>query len=374
MPVERAGGTLAKNGNQHNQDRVANRAESRIMGKNPHDAFFKEFFGSPKTLGQLLEQILPEPLYQQIEPESLRIDPGSCLDEEGRGYFSDLAASAVLAGRRTTVYILVEHKSSPDIWVHLQLHHYMNRLWKKEAAGKLSSPRGGGGADVPGGAEADEKGREDGREERRLSPILPILFYHGRRPGIDPAFHSLFSPDMDPRLVRHQPDFDLVVCNLSTAEESEIGGPPEIQAALYSLKYVRDNLDRLLQLLNRLAERWGLQFVYSPAFQLIELYILAGSRLTDGEMRERIRSEVTDPVLQEVFMSTAQMLWSKGRQEGHQEGLQEGLREGLQEGLQEGRRVRDRQVASRLRDKGMPPGEIADLLGLTVPEVQNLLP
>ncbi|SIR05412.1 conserved hypothetical protein (putative transposase or invertase), partial [Alkalispirochaeta americana] len=69
------------------------------------------------------------------------------------------------------------------------------------------------------------------------------------------------------------------------------------------------------------------------------------------------QSEVTDQVLQEDIMSTAQLL----KMEGHQEGLQEGRQE---EALL---------VARRLLATGMTLEEIAPIVDFPLAELQALL-
>ena len=85
------------------------------------------------------------------------------------------------------------------------------------------------------------------------------------------------------------------------------------------MKYARRDFSLLLRELNRLAQSGGVLLIRNPRFKLIELYLLHAAGLTQDELKRRIEAEVTDPVLQEDFMSTAQMLKMEGRQEGRQE-------------------------------------------------------
>lgn len=63
---------------------------------------------------------------------------------------------------------------------------------------------------------------------------------------------------------------------------------------------------------------------------------------------------------------------SKGREEGLQEGLIEGRAKGLKEGLKEGERKGKMSIAKRLKDKGIPPEEIAEITGLSISEIAHL--
>ena len=118
---------------------------------------------------------------------------------------------------------------------------------------------------------------------------------------------------------------------------------------MLSLKHARDNLSHLLAQLNRLANQGEVLLVHNPRFRQIELYILSAAGLTSRELQEKIQAEVTNPVLQEAFMSTAQLLIQEGRQE---------------EALL---------VAERLQAMGMSLEQIAGIVDLPLDELTALL-
>lgn len=83
-------------------------------------------------------------------------------------------------------------------------------------------------------------------------------------------------------------------------------------------------------------------------------------------------------VFEEVQMSMlepnpfVEFFEQRGLQKGLQEGREEGLQEGREEGLQKGREEAHRQMIHRMLERGMPVQVIADLIGLSVPEVERL--
>ena len=242
------------------------------------------------------------------------------------------------------MYLLFEHKSSYDAMVHLQILNYMQQTWRRDVGSKKGS-------------------------KVKLCPILPILFYHGPNRSIDPGFHSLLSAAINKANQRHQPDFDLIVYNLSQLSDARIGGSMDVQAALLSLKHARDNLSHLLAQLNRLANQGDVLLIHNPRFRQIELYILSAAGLTNRELQEKIQAEVTNPVLQEAFMSTAQLLI----QEGLEQGLEKGVQKGLEQGLQKGRLEEALLVAKRLKAMGMSLEQIAGIVDLPLDELTALL-
>ena len=64
--------------------------------------------------------------------------------------------------------------------------------------------------------------------------------------------------------------------------------------------------------------------------------------------------------------------WEEGLQEGMQKGRQEGMRKGRQEGMQEGENKKAITVALNAIKHGMDINLIAELTGLTIPEIEKL--
>ena len=97
------------------------------------------------------------------------------------------------------------------------------------------------------------------KDEGPLTPILPVVFYHGPHGRMPERFSQLFHPDTPPPHLRPQ--------------------QVEFQAILYNL-----------------------------------------SSLTEDEIQQKIYTRITDPVIREDIMpSTAQMLKQEGRQENAHE-------------------------------------------------------
>ena len=98
---------------------------------NPHDRFFKELFAHLPTARDFVRHYLPEPLGAAIDLRTLTIVKESFIDEQLRNYFSDLLFHAKRKqGGDVLIYILLEHKSLPDVMVALQLLLYLARIWQ----------------------------------------------------------------------------------------------------------------------------------------------------------------------------------------------------------------------------------------------------
>jgi hypothetical protein len=120
-----------------------------------HDQLFKFVFGAPEQMLELLQHCLPPPLAAAIDPSSLHRIDGELIDAGLERRQMDPAFAVKIAGN-WVILQLNEHKSWRDWMTALQVAGYGIRLiecW------------------------------------RRLHPlfrgvpaILPLVFYHGRRP------------------------------------------------------------------------------------------------------------------------------------------------------------------------------------------------
>ena len=293
------------------------------MEHQPHDVFFRSFFSQPDTMQALLQHILPLPICREINLNSLEIEPVSYLDKQGRSHYVDLSASVALSDSKLRIYILYEHKSWRDEKALLQLLRYKQMVWQKE--------------------------------EGPLTPILPVLFYHGPDGRISERFSQLFHPETPECLRSQQVEFQAILYNLSSVSKDRLIAEKnlELQAALLGLKYARDNMDLLIDELYRLARIGGTVFLSSERFALVKLYLLHASRLTYDEIEKKIYTRITDPVIREDIMpSTAQMLKQEGRQEGRQENAHE--------------------TVVRMLNKKLDRQLIAEVTGLTLDEIENI--
>nr|VFK63472.1 MAG: Putative transposase, YhgA-like [Candidatus Kentron sp. TUN]VFK72092.1 MAG: Putative transposase, YhgA-like [Candidatus Kentron sp. TUN] len=81
----------------------------------PHDHFLKELLSYPKQAGTLLRERLPHTVVKFLSAKPPRLVDASFVDAELRGHLSDrLFEVETVNGKTVFLYILVEHKSTPD--------------------------------------------------------------------------------------------------------------------------------------------------------------------------------------------------------------------------------------------------------------------
>ena len=152
----------------------------------PHDALFKATMEDPARAADLLRLVLPMEILAHADLASLMVEPGSFVDPELADEHTDLLLSLVYRGRRTLVYVLIEHKSTLDAWVFVQMLEYMCAVWQRDRVS---------GADVP------------------PRPIIPVLVSHAEGGWVGPArFIDRFGAILHdaPELRPFVPDFAVV--------------------------------------------------------------------------------------------------------------------------------------------------------------------
>ena len=126
-------------------------------GQRPHDKLFRTVFTDPTEAAALLRAHLPESLAGDLVWSSLALQDASFVDEQMRDSESDLlyAIERTAGEPPAWLYLLLEHQSKPDRWMPFRLLKYCCRIWDRD--------------------------RRTRRRERELRPIVPMVFYQGRR-------------------------------------------------------------------------------------------------------------------------------------------------------------------------------------------------
>jgi predicted transposase YdaD len=94
-----------------------------------HDQFFKRLLDKPGTAGALLRERLPADVAACLTDDPPELVPGSFVPKELVEYRTDrLYRSRTRDGREVLIYTLIEHKSSPDRRIGVQLLGYVAQI------------------------------------------------------------------------------------------------------------------------------------------------------------------------------------------------------------------------------------------------------
>ena len=233
---------------------------------------------------------------------------GSFADEELRESHSDLLYQISFQdGRNGFVFVLFEHKSAPDPLTPLQLLRYKVRIWERQL-----------------------------REKTVLSPIIPLILYHGETPWTTSRTMQdiLKAP---PEIICCVPQFQSQLIDLSQYSDSELKEKVLFNAALIVLKYIQSKelparLARIVQLFAQLTgEPRGLECLQAALVYLSN----ATDQINRKQLIEVVRNTLDEQ--EESLMPTIAEEWiQEGLEKGLEQGLEQGLDQGLEKGLEQG--------------------------------------
>jgi predicted transposase YdaD len=290
-----------------------------------HDRFFKSTLGRPDRLGSVLKAFLPSELSASLDPGSLVPLPTESVGEGLDVSLMDLAFSARFGGEEAEIHLIVEHKSSPDEWVHFQIIHYLCGLWVRER-----------------------------KEKRSPRPFLPVLFYHGSRPWNTPLrLSEVLRPPSE--LFAVNPDFALPIIDLHRIRDEEIRkGFRDVETvlALLSLKHIFDTIEQCARIL--LQEIWERQAPYDTIKPEMD-YLSGVYGITDSQEMKRILG----PIVKEVGMAQGIVdTW-----------MEQWLQQGIQQGIQQ---TQIQMVRRLLQRGGFSLEEIASLVNVDLARVREI--
>jgi hypothetical protein len=176
-----------------------------VTRPNPHDAFFRQAFGSPKHVAGLLKLILPKHLQAVLDlnPEKIRVLDPTHVDSELRGTLSDLIVEVPRRGvsgeaaRAPAIFILaIEHQRQDERFIVVRQLGFTVRIWERWLR------------DHPGAT--------------HLPPVLPVVIHNGELPWRSPtSLHALLDlPDvpLDPALRALLPSMEVVLADLASPD------------------------------------------------------------------------------------------------------------------------------------------------------------
>lgn len=265
----------------------------------PHDRLFRAVFSDAGEAASLLQAALPDSVRNSFDWTTLALIDGTFVDQGLQGSQSDLLYRVQHVGTNQPVsmYLLFEHQSSPDQWLRLRLLRYCSRIWEAE--------------------------RRDEPERSELRPIVPVVFYQGRR-GWN---HSTEFADLFPeaaRLLPWVPRFTHELLDQTTLEPAAVSGGVKSRIAQLLMMVA---FGRRVEAALDWAARWVLSLSQAEGgadeFRRFIVYLAA---VQDREVIETFREALRRHGLEREgeIMTYAEELLAEGRAEGRAEGQAEG--------------------------------------------------
>jgi predicted transposase/invertase (TIGR01784 family) len=269
---------------------------------NPHDKAFREVYSDKENVRSLLADKLPDKVLKLVDLNSLEISKDSFIEKELADYYSDMLYRVNLTdGSQGFIYVLFEHKSYYDRFVHLQLLEYMVKIWRlyiKQHKGETS----------------------------KLPVVIPLLVCHARQewPENTERLSSLLSGPVE-ELAGYIPDFAFELYDLHRYSDDQIKGTIMSRVILLLFKHIRDpdlrqKLPGILALMRKLMEKeTGLQWI-----EVVVRYL--ASALEDDELSVKQIKEIAEEAISketgEYIMTLAEKLKNEGKLEGYRETIE----------------------------------------------------
>jgi predicted transposase/invertase (TIGR01784 family) len=268
---------------------------------NPHDAFFRESFGRREIAQDFLRNQLRADLLAEIDLGTLEISKDTYVATDLRSAYSDLVYRVRCRDRDLSVYLLFEHKSSPEHWTLLQLLRYI--------------------------ALEGEQHRRQHTEARRLPPVYPIVLYHGQRSWRAPrCFHDLVEP-MPSALAPFVPQFTYALHDISARTDAEIKGEVLTRLVLLAMRWIFSDeaVERLRDLLGLIEQVQDRETALEILESLLRYYVQGTHRVDEGDVRALLQQTSTgDPIMQTFIDRYIE----QGRLQGLQQGIEQGRHQG----------------------------------------------
>ena len=277
----------------------------------PHDKLFRTVFSDATEAADFLRGSVPETLSRELDWSTLTLLDGSFIDEALSESESDLLYQLEHgpSQERVQVYILFEHQSSADAWMRFRLLKYCCRIW--------------------------DHSFRDRPEQVQLRPILPLVFYQGKRSWQ----HATEFAELFPAVMRDWwfvPHFAHTLIDQSGLEPAAVQGGVKgrlLQLLLLAAfrQPLREALDQAAQLLAALPPSGGVDYLRVFVRYVVATQDTEAVKAFGAAMQRHAAGSGGE------IMTYAQELLQEGERKGRQEGKQEGERKGKQEGERKGK-------------------------------------
>ncbi|MDM8526178.1 Rpn family recombination-promoting nuclease/putative transposase [Desulfococcaceae bacterium HSG8] len=262
----------------------------------PHDAGFKSAFQKKELARDFFQNYLPGNVVRNMDLSHLELVNKSYVDEQLKEKHSDIVYKTKIRGKAAFLYILFEHQSKSDFRMAFRLLCYMINIWKEYI--------------------------DQNPEAKKLPPIIPVLFYHGRTGWT--AAESFVSLIEDGELfLNYIPE----LVNLGKYDDEELIGDLALKLVLRVFKHIYDEDAGAVwqlagDLLIKLRENpsfpglleWALRYFYHARTEDKEDL----EKIIDSEIRK-----LKDKGAKEMAVSVAEQFKTEGKIEGKIEGKKE---------------------------------------------------
>ncbi|ECE7751455.1 Rpn family recombination-promoting nuclease/putative transposase [Salmonella enterica subsp. enterica serovar Ngili] len=304
-----------------------------------HDGLFKLFLREPVTARDFLSAHLPQDIRARVRLETLKLEPGSFVDQKLRELHSDVLYSVETAdGDAGYIYCLVEHQSTADRMMAWRMMRYSMAVMDAHL----------------------KKGNVT------LPVVVPLLFYQGT---VRPYPYSTDWLDCfaAPALAREVYSRPWPLVDVSVMEDSDLQSHRRM--ALLELVQ-RDIRHRdAASLLREVVRLIRLAGNTREQVEAVLCYIIYNGMTSESitPFLYELAGEI--PEYKELIMGTiAQQLKEEGIEQGIRQGIEQGIEQGIRQGIEQERQAAQKKLletAYALLDSGVSLEVVIKSTGLS---------
>jgi predicted transposase YdaD len=278
------------------------------MTDKPHNNFFEYVFSQNPVVQDFVTYLVSD-LAEKVDVKTLTLDNTSYIDEQLQGFYSDIVYNVETNGGKTIkLAFLFEHKSTQPIFPHVQLAEYRQGIWRRDVASFLKKK---------------EKG-EPRRTSRKLTRVIPIIFYHGKKKWNKKPMSAYFD-EVDEVFEPFFPTFDYYLVDLSDYDDEFILKLKSgfLINSLLAFKhkgdgdYVRKHFTRIFVNLEENINEQTKLFL-----RHLSVYIVITTKLTDKDVNELVEQLPIET--KQEFMTAYDNILEKGKEIGLEIGSKRG--------------------------------------------------
>lgn len=316
-----------------------------------HDNYFKFVFGNLENLRTFLDQFFPD-VAKYIELKSIKGSSNEKISvEKNQKLFLDLIIDCNLKDRASKLYLLFEHKSNPDKRIFIQLAKYIISTWEEDLLNK-----------------------------RDLTPIIPIIFYHGKKEWKIPTNSILHLTDFPDELKRLLPNISYLLFDIKRFDTLEIKKRvSQNKILLCALELFRSAVNKIdskafLEILSELNEvildhKEEFNEDVALFIKMSIIYIEKSSEIKREELKDLLLKEKEKDMKKSVLLE----ILEEAEREGLERGMQKGIQQGIQQGIEEGYKQALYQFVLNAYNNLKSTKKVAEIFGIDETKVKEIL-
>ena len=290
------------------------------------DKLAKWMFKIPEFLRGLVF-ILNAGIVQHLDFDQMKPVNPNIIDNILRESVSDLIFTVpyrdTSQGDELTIYILLEHQSTPDRMMGFRLLNYMCQIWHAQLN------------------QLADAGVQPSHQQ--LRPILPIVFYTGERRWVTPVTLNAVM-DVPEHMKPYVPSFEKLFIGVKHVDTDELTQTDHPFASLMTVLQKEQKDEAMMQ---RALETALTQLetvktedptLHHNAMMYLSLIVVCRrDKDEQPQLLRMINTHAENKEVERTIMTNIEVLIQEGKAEGLKQGKVEGLEQGKVEGLEQGK-------------------------------------